>query len=144
MVKNNITFIEDIAEEVAEEHGITPEQVIAVYNMSVKYTRQLMEEDDCFAITIPFIGTMHINKGSLFKSIKSQQIASKVGYRIDEEKYYRNVNKMKVIEDLEKRRKEEGLGEKPSHSKKTILRMLKKKTGKSLEEIEEIQKEKNG
>lgn len=144
MKKSNITFTEDIIEEVAKEFGITEEQAAEVYRNSVRYIRHQMEEDDACSVKIPFVGTMHVNKGLLYKSIKAQEQARDRGFSIDLEKYESNIRRMEKIKDLEKRRKEEGAKGSTSHTKKTILRKLQKKTGKDLDEIEEIQKEHNG
>ena len=144
MKKSNITFTEDIIEEVAKEFGITEEQAMHVYINSVRYIRHQMDEDDACAVNIPWIGTMHVNKGLLYKSLKSQEQARDRGFEIDLKKYESNQNRMEKIKDLEKRRKEEGAKGSTSHTKKTILRKLKKKTGHDLYEIEEIQKKHNG
>lgn len=144
MKKSNITFTEDIIKEVAEEFGITEEQAMQVYTNSVRYIRHQMEEEDTCAVTIPWIGTLHVNKGLLYKSIKAQEQSRDRGFQIDLEKYESNIRRMEKIKDLENRRREEGAKGSTSHTKKTILRKLQKKTGKSLDEIEEIQKKHHG
>ena len=144
MKKSNITFTEDIIGEVAKDFDITEEQAMQVYINSVRYIRHQMSEENTCAVILPHIGTMHINKGLLYKSLKSQEQSRDRGWQIDLEKYTKNLLKMEMIKDLENRRREEGAKGSTSHTKRTILRKLQKKTGKSLEEIEDIQKEKNG
>jgi hypothetical protein len=144
MMQRNISFTEDIIEEVAKEFGITEDEAMAVYTTEVHYIRDLMDKDDNCAITIPYVGTMHVNKGLLYKSIKAQEQALENGFKIDREKYESNLRRMDKILELEKKRKASDSGEPCNHSKRTILRKLKRKTGKNLLEIEEIQKEKNG
>lgn len=143
-MKKNISFTEDIMEKVAKKFGITEEEATAVYNTSVKHIRHQMDEEDTCAVTIPYIGTMHVNKGLLFRSLRSQEQALKRGSKIDQEKYESNLRRMEAIKDLEKRRKETNSGEPNNHSKRTILRKLERRTKKKLLEIEEIQREKNG
>lgn len=144
MQKSNITFTDDILEEVAKEFGITHEEARHVYNNNVKYIRHLMNTEDTCAVNIPWIGTIHVNKGLLYKSLKSQEQARDRDCDIDQEKYESNLRRMEKIKDLEKRRREAGGKGSTSHTKRTILRKLQKKTGHSLDEIEEIQKKHNG
>lgn len=144
MVKSNITFTEDIIKEVAEEFGITEDEAMQVYKNEVRYIRHQMEEDNTCAVMIPFIGTMHVNKGLLYKSLKAQERSRDKGHNIDLEKYEKNLKRMEAIKELEIKRKEEGAKGSTSHTKRTILKKLQKKTGKSLDEIEQIQKEVNG
>ena len=142
-MKKNISFTEDIMEEVAKEFGITEEEATAVFNTSVKHIRHQMNEEDTCAVTIPYVGTMHVNKGLLYKSLRSQEQALERGRNINQEKYQSNLRRMEAIKDLEKRRREARISPN-NHSKKTILRKLERKTKKKLLEIEEIQRDKNG
>lgn len=143
-MQKNISFTEDIMEEVAKEWGITVEEATAVYNTSVKHIRYQMNVEDTCAVTIPYVGTMHVNKGLLFRSLRSQEQALERGSEIDQEKYQSNLRRMEAIKDLERRRRESSSGEPNNHSKRTILRKLERKTKKKLPEIEEIQRDKNG
>lgn len=143
MLKSNISFTEDIIEEVAKEHGLTEEEVMQVYNNNVKHIRSLMDEEEVCSIKIPYIGTMHINKGLLYKSIRLQEESRDRGASIDLEKYEKNLRKLELIEELDQERKGEGKTS-SNHTKRLIRKKLKMKTKKDLEDIEKIQKEKNG
>lgn len=143
MKKSNITFTEDIIAEVAKEQGLTEEEVMRVYTTNVKHIRKLMDEEEVCSIKVPYLGTMHINKGLLYKSMRLQEESRERGWQIDLEKYEKNVRKLEMIKQLDKERKEDGKAV-SNHTKRTIRKMLKIKTGKTLDEIEDIQKEKNG
>lgn len=140
--ERNISFIEDIAKEVAEDfEGISEEDVMQVYINVVRYIKHLMSLDNVFAILIPYIGVMHINRGRLKRVIHQQEAALSRGQNIDREKYEKSLKKLAVIEDLQKRRKESDAKGSTTHIKKPILSILKRKTGIGLEGIEKIQKD---
>lgn len=143
MKKSNITFSDEIIAEVAKELGLKEDEVRQVYINNVRHIRSLMDQEEVCSIKIPYVGTMHINKGMLYKSIKLQEESRNRGSNIDVKKYEKNLRKLEMIHKLDKERKENGKVS-SNHSKRLIRKILKRKTGKDLEEIEDIQKKKNG
>lgn len=142
--ETNITFTEDIIKEVAKEFGVTYREAMAIYDTEIKYIKHLMKQDDTFALKIPYIGIMHVNRGMLYKSILTQERYKNSGYDIDEEKYERNKLKLERVQEFQKERKESDAKGKTTHAKKVIFSMLRKRFGKTWEEIEEIQKKEHG
>ena len=140
--ETNISFIEDVAKEVAKEfEGITEEDVMQVYINTVRWIKHLMVQDNVFAIIIPYIGIMHINKGFLKRVIQQQEAALSRGQDVDRDKYDRSKKKLAVIVDFQKKRKESKAKGGTTHNKKSILGMLYTKTKINLEGIEKIQKD---
>lgn len=142
--ETNITFTEDILEEVAKEFGLPYKEVQNIYNAEIKYIKHLMDQDDTYALTIPYIGVMHLNAGMLRKSIARQERYKAKGYNIDEEKYQRNKKKLEKILEFREERRNSGAKGSTTHMKKLIYKMLRVKFGKNWEEIEDIQKKENG
>jgi hypothetical protein len=142
-VESNITFTEDIIEKVAKEFGVSFEEAMAVYKASVSNILHHMEDPECCSVTIPYIGVAHVNKPLLYKSIKNREELEERGSTVNKEEHNKNLQRIESIEKLDSERKSAGKGV-SNHSKRTITRMLKRKTGKDLLEIEKIQKEKNG
>lgn len=140
--ETNISFIEDVAKEVAKEfEGITEEDVMQVYINTVRWIKHLMVQDNVFSIIIPYIGIMHINKGFLKRVIQQQEAALSRGQDVDRDKYDRSKKKLATIVDFQKKRKESTAKGGTTHNKKSILGMLYTKTKINLEGIEKIQKD---
>lgn len=95
--------MKEILLEVAEDEGMTWTEIEDVWLHQKKYIKKKMEEEDVYAIFIPFIGTLSLNVKQYIKEIKHKN-----------RKFYKN-----FIEKVEKLLKHENYTKYGNAHKKT-------------------------
>lgn len=141
--ETEITFVEDIAKQVAEEFGIEYNEALAIYEYGVKYLKHLTLQEENNCVSIPYLGTIHTNKHLLKKSMRAQETKKKQGFNIDEEKYEMSKNRLANIMEFHEERRKHSY-DRTMHVKMPILWKIRQKTKITLPEIEQIQQKENG
>lgn len=57
----DITYIEDLAEELAEEHGLSYEEALEMCKLNVDYVYELIKDPDVVTVRFPHLGNMYFN-----------------------------------------------------------------------------------
>jgi hypothetical protein len=57
-----LTYIEDLAKELAEEHGLTYREALEICKLSVEYATKMMRDPKIISIRFPNLGILHLNK----------------------------------------------------------------------------------
>lgn len=56
-----ITYIEDIAAELAEEFGLGEEEALEICKLNVEFIYDKMRDPEVISIRLPLLGTLHFN-----------------------------------------------------------------------------------
>lgn len=57
-----ITYIEDLAKELAEEHDLEYKEALEICKLSVEYAYEMMRDPNIVSIRFPNLGVLHFNK----------------------------------------------------------------------------------
>lgn len=58
---NNITYLDDIAKELAEEHGLDYKEALEICKLSIDFTYEQMKDPNIISIRFPNLGVLHFN-----------------------------------------------------------------------------------
>jgi len=69
-VKDGFKTIQEILEEVAEDEGMSKREIQDLWEHQKKYIKKQMEEENVYAISLPYIGNLSLNLKQASKEIR--------------------------------------------------------------------------
>lgn len=131
---SKISFTNDIISEAARELNISESKVRSVYDTQIMYLKYLTDKTDAVAIYIPFIGTLHVKVGYLFKQIDKYSKKES-----DKDKLSIFQSKKNIIDShLQEHIKNSYKGT-SRHLEKNKINRYVYNAGKTMQEIQDIQ-----
>ncbi len=129
---SEISFTNEVLTEVSKRLKMEPKEVKKVYNSLISYLRYLVYETDCTSIFLKHIGTLYFPYREVMRRLKRTVISDKYKELLEKKanKIYNHAGSLEYVS-------------KSRHLMKPKLKNKHYSNGKSLEEIEYIQNEKN-
>lgn len=133
---SNITTTQEILDKVANRLKLPPSKVKLVYDSILEHLKYLVEKTDATAINLPYVGILHLR---VAKAIRRR--AKKNKKKRDTSILDSKINKIESFVEYQNKESKNFIVNR--HYQKDKITMKYYKGDKSIQEIEEIQNEKN-